>query len=301
MNRGLFGFVAVVTLVFAAVVTLAVRLGPNGLAFVLHDERKTAPFVMVELLDFADTAAEIRYRQGFGDSVQALVETLGGHLLWEGRLDGVLEGRLQDEWPVVTLVQYPSRSVYVDLVTSSEYRELAGARDGALERSAALAGSPRAAFEAAGGAFALRFVRGLDDGWRSRYDAEWQAEDATILERHGGHIAWRASLSPLEAEAPFEFDEVWLYAFADTGAREAWSEDIERRTVKSLEQRLFERDVVILLRPSAAGALPAQDAPAEDASESVPEHVNGTELVEFAEVREGTRVDVGEAHEAVDR
>jgi uncharacterized protein (DUF1330 family) len=295
MNRARVVFVTFVVLVVAAVAGLAAYLGPNGLAFVLHDERETAPFVMVNLLDFDDTAAEIRYRQGFADPALGLTQAIGGESLWEGRLESLVEGRLHDEWQLVSLVRYPSRAAFVDLVTSAEYRALLAGRDASLDRSAALAATPTTPFEGAGSAFALRLVRGSADDWRERYDTEWQAEDTALLERHGGRVAWRAGISPLDAAPEFAFDEVWLYAFVDVAGRSAWADDIERRTVQSLERRLFARDVVLSLRASGPAA---REAPVD--SESEAEEVDGAELVELAEVGERARLQVGEVLEAVD-
>jgi uncharacterized protein (DUF1330 family) len=297
MNRGLFGFLSFVALVVVAVIAGAIWLGPNGLAFVLHDERKTAPFVMVDLLDFVDANAEARYRQGYHDGAMALIEGLGGQMIWEGRLEGVLSGRLHDGWPVVAFVRYPSRAVYVDLVTSSEYRALARVRGASLARNAMLAGAQSIDLDPAGGAFVLRLSKGADAGWRSRYESEWQAEDGALLERHRGRIAWRATLNPIAADDAFAFDEAWLYAFRDERLRAAWANDPERRTVESLEARLFERDVVLLLRASFAGA----GTRPESGSERTPKEMNRTELVELAEVRQRPGVAVGEVDESVDR
>jgi uncharacterized protein (DUF1330 family) len=296
LNRGLLGLVTIASVLAIALVGIAIWLGPNGLAFVLHDERKTAPFVMVDLLAFADESAEVRYRADFADPALALTRALGGELLWEGRLEGIVAGRARDEWPVVMLIRYPSRSAFIDLVTSSEYRALGDARSEAVVRTAVLAADPRREFEAAGNAFVLRLVRGRRDGWRSKYESEWLAEDEGLLERHGGRVVWRAALSPLVAGAGEAFDEIWLYAFDEPAGRTAWSEDIERLTVQSLERRLFDRDVVLLLR--AAPTVPATAPPAEDPSEPASEQVNGSERVELAEIRERARLDVGELREA---
>jgi uncharacterized protein (DUF1330 family) len=298
LSRGLLGFVVFVSLIAATLIGLAVFLGRGGISFVLHEERKSAPFVMVELLEFADDAAEARYRSAYAEPALALVQALGGERLWEARLDEVLAGGLRDAWPVVALVRYPSRAAFIDLVTSSEYRALLEARTSTLRRGATLAAAPSQAFEGAGGAFALRLVQGSGARWRTGYDSEWLAEDEALLERHGGRIAWRATLTPLTREdEPAGFEEIWLYAFADPAQRTAWSRDLERLTVQSLERRLLRRDVVLLMRPIASDRGAPPD-PASEPSEPERKEVNRAERVELAEVRQRARLDLAQAAEA---
>lgn len=243
-------------LVAIAIVGFAAYIGPNGIAFVLHDDRKTAPFVMVNLLDFEDAAAEARYRDGYGVPALAMIRAVGGDVLWEGRLDRVLKGRSRDRWPVIVLVSYPSRAAFIDLVTSSEYRALLDARSADLARTVVLAGTPRGPFEPGGASFAIRLVRGIDGDWRQVYDSTWQSEDAELLARHGGRVVWRAGLNPLIAEDEDAFDEAWLLAFDAPAGRSAWVDDRERRTVQSLEQRLWRRDVVLLVAGAGVESRP---------------------------------------------
>lgn len=271
---------AFVALVAVVIVGFAIYLGPHGIAFVLHDDRKTAPFVMVNLLDFEDEAAELRYREGYAASALSMIRAVGGEVLWEGRLDGVLKGRSRDRWPIIALVAYPSRAVFIDLVTSSEYRALLDVPGAMPARSALLAGTPRSAFEPGGVVFAMRLVRGVDDDWRKRYDAEWQSEDLELLARHAGRVVFRAGMNPLVAEDEDAFDEAWLMAFDSTEGRGAWVNDRERRTVQSLEHRLLRRDVLLLLSTPV-----------------VEKHADGRELVEFAQVGERPGLDFRDRHE----
>ncbi len=59
----------------------------------------------------------------YSDQVIKMVEARGGKVIWTGRPENVLIGDSDsDEWDLVALVSYPSRSAFIDMVTSSELR-----------------------------------------------------------------------------------------------------------------------------------------------------------------------------------
>ena len=147
MSRGLGAFLAFVAVVVILLGLVAGYLGGNVLRFVFHDERSSAPFVMVNLLDFADSEAQAAYLDGYARETFEMIEALGGRLVWSGRSDHLLVGNADDEWQVLALVEYPSRAAFVDMVTSSEYRSRLDAREAALQRTAVFAGTPRFPFE----------------------------------------------------------------------------------------------------------------------------------------------------------
>lgn len=251
LSRGLAGFLLFLGLVLLVLGGFAIYLGPNGLAFVLHAERSTAPFVMVNLLDFDSRDAQRRYMEEYGRPTLEMIESLGGRVLWQAELVDVAAGRSTDHWPLVVFVEYPSRAAFIDLVTSSEYRDELDAREQSLARTALLAGTPRQAFDEGGAHFALRLLHGSEDGWRRAYANEWRNEDIAIVEQHDGWLAWQASLNPLVAAEEDRFEELYLFAFSSDAGRRAWVDDLERHTTRSLEQRLFDRDVILLLDPSS--------------------------------------------------
>ena len=111
----------------------------------------TGEVVMLNLLKFRATSAagdsgEESY-QRYGDQVVGMVEAQGGHVVWMGRPDQVLIGDPdRDRWDAVALVSYPSRSRFIEMVTSPEYQEAHEHREGGLERSVLLPMTPGEAF-----------------------------------------------------------------------------------------------------------------------------------------------------------
>jgi uncharacterized protein (DUF1330 family) len=119
--------------------------------------------VMINLLHFArpddggggedegarpEAAAEDRssgagaYRE-YSDQVIKMVESRGGKVLWTGRPENVLIGDSEhDAWDLVALVSYPSRSAFIDMVTSPKYERAHEHRARGLDRTVLLACEP---------------------------------------------------------------------------------------------------------------------------------------------------------------
>jgi uncharacterized protein (DUF1330 family) len=120
-----------------------------------HGERD-GEVVMLNLLHFArgdeqeherDAAAAASsgagaYRE-YSDQVIKMVEARGGKVIWTGRPEHVLIGDSDaDEWDLVALVSYPSRSAFIDMVTSPNYEEAHTHRERGLDRAVLLACEP---------------------------------------------------------------------------------------------------------------------------------------------------------------
>jgi hypothetical protein len=269
MNRGLLSFLAFLTVLLLGLGIAAYVMGPNVLAFVFHEARRTEPVVMVNLLDFADADQEADYQKVFERPATILIEALGGHEIWKARTDRVERGQLLDGWPVLQMVAYPSRSAFIELVTSSDFRALQAARDRTVKRSALLAATPATDFDPQGTAVqAVRFLAGAHDDSIDRYDAKWLDEDEALLERHAGRLIWRAGLNPLVADPEQRFDEMLIYGFSDARHRDDWAADAERETLQTLQRRLFRRDVLMLASaledPDRQPIAPSQSTPATD-------------------------------------
>lgn len=114
--------------------------------------------VMINLLHFArgdepgrerNAAAAAATSSGAGayreysDQVIKMVEARGGKVIWTGRPEHVLIGDSDaDEWDLVALVSYPSRSAFIDMVTSPNYEEAHTHRERGLDRTVLLACEP---------------------------------------------------------------------------------------------------------------------------------------------------------------
>ncbi len=276
------GFIAFLGVVALALGIAGFLLGPNILRFVFHTERRTEPVVIVNLLDFADPTQQAVYRRTFERPAMLLIDALGGRGIWTARADRVVSGDVFDGWPMLELVSYPSRSAFIELVTSSDYRALHGARAKTLKRSALFSATPGAGYDATVNvqgtqAQAVRLLAGAHGDSIDRYDAKWLGEDASMLAQHGGKLIWRASLNPLVADAPQQFDAMLIYGFSDAAHRMAWVRDTERETLQTLQRRLFQRDVLLLadtMTDTMIGGQPSGDGPqrqdaAPDASPAI--------------------------------
>lgn len=275
MNRGLIGFLAFLGVLLLALGVAAYVLGPNMLAFIFHGDRRTEPVVIVNLVDFVDADHAQTYARDFETPAIALIATLGGHEVWKASAADVVHGQLQDGWSSLDIVAYPSRAAFIELVTSSDYRGLLGARDAAVKRAATYAAAP---IEPSQNAFdpqdtqaqALRLLTGAHADSIATYDSKWLGEDAQMLERHGGVLLWRARLSPLVADEAERFDEILVYGFRDSDMRDAWVGDTERETLQTLQRRLFRRDVLVLSDAQAMVQPPAPTAGADAAPDAAP-------------------------------
>jgi uncharacterized protein (DUF1330 family) len=82
------------------------------------------------------------YRE-YSDQVIKMVEARGGKVIWTGRPENVLIGDSDaDDWDLVALVSYPSRTAFIDMVTSPNYEEAHTHRERGLDRSVLLACEP---------------------------------------------------------------------------------------------------------------------------------------------------------------
>ncbi len=249
MSKGLALFLAFIGMVTMLLLGVALLLGSNRLSFIFHEQRGDAPFVMVNLLDFVDQAAEQRYFDGYARDTLQLVEALGGRQLWAARTDEVLAGNAADRWQLIALVEYPSRVSFIDMVTSGEYRDGLDARAAALERTAVYAGTPRFPFEPElDRSYVVRLTRLGEGADYEAFEDRWGQQEHELLERHGGVLAWSADLNPLVAQAEDQFDRMTVLEFRDAIASGDWALDPERETLVSLERRLFERDVLLSTR-----------------------------------------------------
>jgi uncharacterized protein (DUF1330 family) len=122
-----------------------------------HGERD-GEVVMINLLHFAQGDSETaetgdesgnprssgaaEYRR-YSDDVVKMVEDRGGRVLWTGRPEHVLIGNSDaDGWDLVALVSYPSRSAFIDMVTSPSYERAHTHRERGLDRTVLLACEP---------------------------------------------------------------------------------------------------------------------------------------------------------------
>lgn len=62
----------------------------------------------------------------YSAATMPMIKARGGTVLWSGRADAVALGDpAQGDWDFVVLVRYPSRSAFLDMMTSAEYETVA--------------------------------------------------------------------------------------------------------------------------------------------------------------------------------
>jgi len=117
---------------------------PNKDQFIeLMNAPDDTPVVMLNLLKFRAHEGQAEYNK-YGDSVIKMVESLGGKLLWLGKVDQTLIGPIDaNDWDAAALVQYPSRKAFIEMATSKEYDGIHEHREGGLERTVVLACTQR--------------------------------------------------------------------------------------------------------------------------------------------------------------
>jgi len=101
---------------------------------------EAGPVVMLNLLRFKERATapdegatgQEAY-QRYGDAMIRLVESRGGRLLWQGRVDSQVIGAEAEGFHVAALVEYPSRKAFVEIATSPEVAGIGVHRAAGLE------------------------------------------------------------------------------------------------------------------------------------------------------------------------
>jgi uncharacterized protein (DUF1330 family) len=118
----------------------------------LHFDRSGAPESGVA----GESSGKGAYRD-YSDQVIKMVEARGGKVIWTGRPEQVLIGDSEeDAWDLVALVSYPSRTAFIDMVTSPSYGEAHVDRERGLDRTVLLACEPTSSTLSAGGEGASR-------------------------------------------------------------------------------------------------------------------------------------------------
>jgi uncharacterized protein (DUF1330 family) len=257
VSGGLRWFLTFLGALAVGFIALAVYLGPNVLAFVFHEDRRTEPFVMVHLLELTNPSDPSLPSTELAGAAFGIGKDQGGKLLWSARVDAIGEATLQQRWTTLALVRYPSRAAYVDLVTGTEYRNAGDVRERWIARRTMLVGVEHAPRDddaltapATGPRYAARFLRFGSDRAEERYFAEWLKQDIAVVEEHRGTVAWEAHLEPLVGDQDARYDHALIVSFPDGTALDEWWNDPQRATLQSLERRMMDGELVMLLTPA---------------------------------------------------
>ena len=121
---------------------MAITPNPDQfLAFAQHE--RDGEVVMLNLLKFKEAGGVDSYGR-YGDAAVRMIEERGGSVVWMGRAEQVLIGDTDtDGWDAVALVSYPSRKVFIEMVTTPEYQSAHEHREEGLERTVLIACAPQ--------------------------------------------------------------------------------------------------------------------------------------------------------------
>lgn len=96
--------------------------------------------VMLNLLRFKRGGGSKSYGE-YAREFEKILNAHGGRFLFLGRCAEMLVGN--EEWDAIALVEYPSRQVFVEVVTKPEVKKIGEFREAGLERTVLYAIDPR--------------------------------------------------------------------------------------------------------------------------------------------------------------
>ena len=118
-------------------------LNPSGdqmRGFTENDHAK--PIYMLNLLKFKDKAAYEDGRQSdltgwqaydlYSAGVVKILQKMGGGITFNGQVERLMLGEVEDLWDKVAIAHYPSRKHMLDMITSSDYAEIVPHRQAGL-------------------------------------------------------------------------------------------------------------------------------------------------------------------------
>jgi uncharacterized protein (DUF1330 family) len=110
----------------------------------LVDSELDTPVVMLNLLKFAertggDGDSGRKSYERYGERMRSMLEETGARVLFQGRADSVVIGGDADDWDAVILVEYPSRAAFLEMTSSTKYREVSKDRTAGLADSRLIA------------------------------------------------------------------------------------------------------------------------------------------------------------------
>lgn len=231
VSRSLLAFLLFVLLLAVGAAATLWWAGPAMVSLALDEERRASPYYLLHLLDEAEPGA---YFQTFG----GLLREEGAQLLWRGSLKSLRAGRSRDEHTDVALLEFGEGSAVVQMLTSGAYRSLT------RDRAVVLLGTPEPPGPIASDETLLLWLIELGTN-----------TDPAVLEglagsaaEQNGQVVWSSPVSVLAGDRSWNY--LILLAFPDTRALEAWLDDPETVTERSLSRRYYDAEAMLELSSS---------------------------------------------------
>ena len=109
----------------------------------IMEGEKDKPIHMVNLLKFRDKAeyedgreTDMTGRQAYAiysAEVKGHIERVGGEVLFEGEVNGLMVGKVEDLWDMIAIVRYPKMKAMMKMTSDPSYEESAIHRIAGLE------------------------------------------------------------------------------------------------------------------------------------------------------------------------
>ncbi len=105
-------------------------------------EAEDGPFIMVNLLKFKEKAqyadssnTDISGQEAYfryGACVGEFIAKVGGKPIYSGIVTGLMLGKIEENWDMIALVEYPSLASFKDMLLMPEYQKISIHRDAGL-------------------------------------------------------------------------------------------------------------------------------------------------------------------------
>lgn len=234
VNRSLAGFIVFLVVLLIAAGIGAWLLGPNLVGLALDDERRGAPYY---LLNFAAGEQVYEYGKAFAE----LAAGDEGRLAWQATTLRVVDGRLHEQWRAVQLHEFPRGSDFVEMLTGSGYREVVASHPRVSHMMLGTGTVPQ-------GLHAGQLVV-LDLLEIDAQGANVEAAMARLVAAHGafqGEVIWDVEVADPEAEWPW--NRLLVLQFPNEDRARRWLLDPVAVTERALAAADVGRRVTLIVR-----------------------------------------------------
>ena len=126
MSRPLVGFLLFCLILGSIAGLVGWWVGPTVLSLALDDKQRNEPYHLLHFVALKPDERET-YVRVYQTPMQQLVIDDGGQLLWQADTLRLVEGSVRDEWSQVVLARFPRAAEFVQMITSSQYRQISSA------------------------------------------------------------------------------------------------------------------------------------------------------------------------------
>ncbi len=243
MSRPLVGFV-LFCIILGATLGLAVWwVGPTLLSLALDDEQRNEPYYLLHFAAVTPDEREV-YRSAYQARMRQLVIDDGGRLLWQADTLQLIEGSVRGEWTQVALARFAEGAEFIQMITSSQYRQISAANP--VER--VVVGILEAPGELAPDSVIVLYLFRLDEAAANEFPV--MTHTMVNLEQYGGLVVWETGVSVIEGEGE-NWNRLIALQFDSVAQAESWLRDPASVTERAIARRNMQQVVMLLLQGRA--------------------------------------------------